>query len=168
MILAQCPVCQELFTPASDCFMSALPCGHVFHKKCVETWFRTSSTCPQCRVKVKRSSTVDRLFFDVVPFLPFEPLSNCSRVSQTPSSSQNSSSFSQVRDPNVQLFKAKSEINRLTEALQESENKLAQQSKLARDRENEVATLTTLYTESDKLCEKERQRSRDLKYVLNH
>lgn len=85
MIVAQCPVCQELFMPGSDCFMTALPCGHVFHKKCVERWFSASLTCPQCRVIVKRSTTISRLFFDVVPFPSLESSSAACSASPSPS-----------------------------------------------------------------------------------
>ena len=28
-----------------------LPCGHKFHKKCIEQWFKQGKTCPECRAK---------------------------------------------------------------------------------------------------------------------
>ncbi|TGZ75274.1 hypothetical protein CRM22_000478 [Opisthorchis felineus] len=30
-----------------------LPCGHAFHKKCIDAWFNESSTCPKCRAGVR-------------------------------------------------------------------------------------------------------------------
>lgn len=63
MIIAQCAVCQELFDGAADTSVSALPCGHVFHTACIDMWFKKSYSCPQCRVKVKPSQIVKRLYF---------------------------------------------------------------------------------------------------------
>ena len=43
-----CSTCLESFT--EKCEVSSTPCGHVFHTKCIESWFRKDkNTCPQCR-----------------------------------------------------------------------------------------------------------------------
>ena len=44
-----CACCMDDFT-AED-VVARLPCGHVFHEKCVMRWFlvRESSACPMCR-----------------------------------------------------------------------------------------------------------------------
>ena len=43
-----CSACLESFT--EKCEVSSTPCGHVFHTKCIESWFRKDkNTCPQCR-----------------------------------------------------------------------------------------------------------------------
>ena len=34
-----------------------LPCGHIFHNKCIETWKQKSNTCPNCRVTLDMNSS---------------------------------------------------------------------------------------------------------------
>ncbi|XP_044740520.1 E3 ubiquitin-protein ligase TRAIP [Chrysoperla carnea] len=57
-----CPICQELFIPASD--VSVIPCGHVFHSECVNVWLESykSKTCPQCRQIVSRKAVIKVYF----------------------------------------------------------------------------------------------------------
>ena len=49
----QCPMCLEEFTPEDD--LQCPPCGHVFHRHCVQEWFDCKRAggdrpdCPQCR-----------------------------------------------------------------------------------------------------------------------
>ena len=49
----QCPTCLEEFTPEDD--LQCPPCGHVFHRHCVQEWFDYKRAggdrpdCPQCR-----------------------------------------------------------------------------------------------------------------------
>ncbi len=47
----QCPICMERYRKNSR--LRALPCGHVFHGKCVGFWLRLHSTCPMCRHKLR-------------------------------------------------------------------------------------------------------------------
>ena len=42
-----CAVCLEA-TKRTD---KKLKCKHVFHQKCIMTWFETSIECPQCRME---------------------------------------------------------------------------------------------------------------------
>ena len=45
--LKDCQVCFEKFV--DDDKILKLPCKHLYHKDCIEPWFRTHNTCPVCR-----------------------------------------------------------------------------------------------------------------------
>lgn len=44
---AKCSICAE--DPIMGSEIVALPCGHWFDSTCIENWFATSNTCPNCR-----------------------------------------------------------------------------------------------------------------------
>lgn len=46
---SECSICLEKYTFGS--FITLLPCGHFFHRKCIYTWFMNSVNykCPVCR-----------------------------------------------------------------------------------------------------------------------
>ncbi|KAH0909181.1 hypothetical protein HID58_032502 [Brassica napus] len=49
---SECVVCLDGFRKGRWC--RRLPgCGHVFHRKCVDTWFLRADTCPTCRASVR-------------------------------------------------------------------------------------------------------------------
>ncbi|CAA7022021.1 unnamed protein product [Microthlaspi erraticum] len=49
---SDCVVCLDDFRKSDWC--RRLPsCGHVFHQKCVDPWFRKARTCPICRARVR-------------------------------------------------------------------------------------------------------------------
>jgi hypothetical protein len=46
-----CPICIESFKENE--FYRKLDCGHCFHKRCIDRWFRKDhSECPMCRKKI--------------------------------------------------------------------------------------------------------------------
>ncbi|KAG6474572.1 probable E3 ubiquitin-protein ligase XERICO [Zingiber officinale] len=48
---SDCRVCLACFEP--DSMVNTLPCGHFFHKACLETWLDYQhATCPLCRTYV--------------------------------------------------------------------------------------------------------------------
>lgn len=50
-VSVDCRVCLGRFEPES--VVSRLPCGHVFHKGCVEAWMDYKhDTCPLCRAQL--------------------------------------------------------------------------------------------------------------------
>ncbi|CAN6994064.1 unnamed protein product [Brassica rapa subsp. trilocularis] len=50
--LEECSVCLSEFEEEDQGRL--LPkCGHAFHVDCIDTWFRSSSTCPLCRAPVQ-------------------------------------------------------------------------------------------------------------------
>lgn len=42
-----CSICLEQFT--SGDVVRTLPCLHIFHTQCIDTWLRTQATCPVCK-----------------------------------------------------------------------------------------------------------------------
>lgn len=46
-----CSICLEKIKKGSE----AVRCGHVFHKKCIDIWKRTSNTCPLCRTTINEN-----------------------------------------------------------------------------------------------------------------
>ncbi len=51
LIQTDCPICIEPFKENE--FYRKLECGHCFHKRCIDRWFRKDhSDCPMCRKKI--------------------------------------------------------------------------------------------------------------------
>jgi len=44
---AECSVCMSDLDP--DAHVRVLPCKHVFHMNCIDTWFARSVFCPNCK-----------------------------------------------------------------------------------------------------------------------
>jgi len=48
-----CIICrEEMVAPSAK----KLPCGHIFHKSCLRSWFQRQQTCPTCRLDVLRAN----------------------------------------------------------------------------------------------------------------
>jgi len=43
----ECGICTDAFCNGDE--LSALPCAHFFHKKCLDPWLARANTCPFCR-----------------------------------------------------------------------------------------------------------------------
>ncbi|KAG6605180.1 E3 ubiquitin-protein ligase RING1, partial [Cucurbita argyrosperma subsp. sororia] len=50
----ECSVCYECYDEekGGDKEVAKIPCGHMFHKSCILTWFQCSNSCPLCRAKL--------------------------------------------------------------------------------------------------------------------
>ncbi len=47
----ECPICLEEFNKNE--YYRKLPCTHLYHKKCIDKWFKeNNTTCPICRSNV--------------------------------------------------------------------------------------------------------------------
>ena len=49
---ADCSICLSSFAEGEVCRSLPAPCGHMFHKSCIDQWFETSSRCPLCNRSV--------------------------------------------------------------------------------------------------------------------
>lgn len=47
----KCLVCQEEYCKGED--LRKLPCGHCFHKECVDQWLLSKDFCPYCRTTLE-------------------------------------------------------------------------------------------------------------------
>ncbi|KAL5972417.1 hypothetical protein ACLOJK_041671 [Asimina triloba] len=57
-----CSVCLTAFEPDSE--INRLPCGHLFHKGCVEKWLEYwNTTCPLCRTPVVQEEDASCTWF---------------------------------------------------------------------------------------------------------
>lgn len=53
--MKECPICLDItHAPRSR----RLPCGHTFHRACIDTWLRHNPTCPVCRKRVSSAAPV--------------------------------------------------------------------------------------------------------------
>jgi len=42
----QCSICQEEYETDKNAPLSTLPCGHIFHRHCVQLWLGCRASCP--------------------------------------------------------------------------------------------------------------------------
>jgi hypothetical protein len=79
----ECPIC---FEPMKKNITIALPCGHIFHTKCIKQALRYNNKCPNCRRvitnvslqtrSITRARTRNRRTFRNLVFRPLQMLRN--------------------------------------------------------------------------------------------
>jgi hypothetical protein len=50
-----CSICQDQCVQEGPMCRRIDHCGHLFHRDCIDTWFRSHSTCPMCRYDIRRN-----------------------------------------------------------------------------------------------------------------
>lgn len=51
----ECVIClDDIFAESASC----IPCGHVYHTKCIRPWLKTKKTCPLCSKFFKKSNLI--------------------------------------------------------------------------------------------------------------
>ena len=50
-----CAICQDTMEQGED-VRTIRPCGHTFHRGCIDEWFNSSVRCPNCRVDIRTPS----------------------------------------------------------------------------------------------------------------
>ena len=58
--MEECLICLNPLRSSRPRGPSELPCGHNFHRRCIEEWRQTSSTCPTCRHPLRPSTSPAR------------------------------------------------------------------------------------------------------------
>ena len=56
-----CLICQEDIHFCHE-EISVVNCGHLFHKKCLQKWLDTNSTCPECKSAVTINDFVQNIY----------------------------------------------------------------------------------------------------------
>jgi len=88
----QCTVCLCEYEEAD--MVRRLPCGHMYHAKCLDSWITTNATCPSCR----RSARIDlpkRKY-------PWTPLANRFFGSTPNATAESANNLAAVRDEEAQ------------------------------------------------------------------
>uniref|UniRef100_A0A1J3JXB5 RING-type E3 ubiquitin transferase n=1 Tax=Noccaea caerulescens TaxID=107243 RepID=A0A1J3JXB5_NOCCA len=94
--LEECSVCLSEFEEDDEGRL--LPkCGHAFHVDCIDTWFRSRSTCPLCRAPVQPETPSTRPE-STEPAAPVKPVEDVETGSSS-SSSSSSPASSPLRFP---------------------------------------------------------------------
>ncbi|XP_059461348.1 RING-H2 finger protein ATL56-like [Corylus avellana] len=60
----ECVVCLDAFRDGQCCRQLAA-CGHVFHKRCVDSWLLKVAACPICRARVRLNAATKGLMLGV-------------------------------------------------------------------------------------------------------
>ena len=50
----KCSVCLAKYKQGET--VSALPCKHIFHDDCIQSWFRNNDSCPLCRARLGQTT----------------------------------------------------------------------------------------------------------------
>lgn len=66
--ISLCNICYsniitDPLNPAEQC--TCLPCGHLYHISCVQTWFKEKKTCPECRTAMPHKFMTQPVIFNI-------------------------------------------------------------------------------------------------------
>ncbi|CAF1537699.1 unnamed protein product [Rotaria magnacalcarata] len=108
-----CTICLDRFFLSS--IISASPCGHLFHDKCLDRWLvdERKKTCPQCRTPITPKQVLKKLYL-------MEPLCQ----TQLPSSSHDSSDLlNQLDAQETKILECEQRCRKALSDLQKSEER---------------------------------------------
>ena len=49
-----CVICMEEFDTDKEKKVCSMPCGHFFHRQCLEQWLRNDASCPICKHRIDK------------------------------------------------------------------------------------------------------------------
>ena len=55
-IICTCSICQDDMVTTNDTTIVLDPCGHSFHRICIQRWFNINESCPNCRIPVENNT----------------------------------------------------------------------------------------------------------------
>ncbi|CAF2882321.1 unnamed protein product [Rotaria sp. Silwood2] len=108
-----CTICLDRFFLSS--IISASPCGHLFHDKCLDRWLidERKKTCPQCRTSITPKQVLKKLYL-------MEPLCQ----TQVPSGGQDSSELlNQIETQEAKILDCEQRCRKTLHDLQKSEER---------------------------------------------
>ncbi|CAO3658595.1 unnamed protein product [Rhizopus microsporus] len=50
-----CIICSDFFSPENGSDIATVPCGHTFHKHCIDAWLVYANLCPICKKYTQRT-----------------------------------------------------------------------------------------------------------------
>lgn len=59
-----CPICLAEYEDGEE--LRVLPCFHKFHTACIDTWFSTDDTCPNCKMRIDSRAIMGEVLADDV------------------------------------------------------------------------------------------------------
>ncbi|CAF3034059.1 unnamed protein product [Rotaria sp. Silwood2] len=108
-----CTICLDRFFLSS--IISASPCGHLFHDKCLDRWLidERKKTCPQCRTSITPKQVLKKLYL-------MEPLCQ----TQVPCGGQDSSELlNQIETQEAKILDCEQRCRKTLHDLQKSEER---------------------------------------------
>ncbi|GIZ05261.1 hypothetical protein CEXT_226551 [Caerostris extrusa] len=150
-----CDICKDIYDCNSQSICT-IPCGHVFHQRCLTTWIEYSRNCATCRRRVSHQDMI-KLYMTLPP--SSERLENDLNVSKA----EVSELKAKLSENNAELEASKNKIQNLEGVACNLKETLNYFFRERRNMENDFYNLRTALintSKSDALLQRENERFR--------